>query len=171
LYSSTTLFLVDDLLAHKKTSVQTKTPSLFENSDNVTMSYISTASFNLWAIKLFTNQEISWALDPPSQLSLHRFRSLFLLTPKECEVLWTNVYNRERLNGGMPFNRPEHLLWTLYYLKVYPTWDQMATLTGASEKTLHKWITFVVEYLAGIKDWVREYIQYKSFVQRLCVTK
>jgi hypothetical protein len=55
----------------------------------------------------------------------------------------------------MPFNQPEQLLWTLYYLKVYPTWDQMAMTTGITEKTLRKWVGVVVDYLASIENWVR----------------
>jgi hypothetical protein len=65
------------------------------------MSFISSSSFNLWAIKLFTNQEISWALDPPSQLSLQRFRSLFLLTPREwCTIVsaWKVICHSTGLN-------------------------------------------------------------------------
>ena len=55
----------------------------------------------------------------------------------------------------LPFNRPEQLLWALYYLKVYPTWDQMAMTTGITEKTLRKWVGIVVNYLASIENWVR----------------
>jgi hypothetical protein len=58
-------------------------------------------------------------------------------------------------NGSMPFQRPEYLLWALYYMKVYPTWDQMAMTTGVSEKTLRKWVGIVVDYLSRIEDWVR----------------
>jgi hypothetical protein len=118
--------------------------------------YISKGCFNLFAVKYFTNMEICWESDRPSRLSVRKFKSLFLYTAKEVASLWENL---DRRHGILPFHRPEHLLWTLYYLKVYSTWDQMAMTTGVSEKTLRKWVEIVVEYLANIDNWVSERIQ------------
>jgi hypothetical protein len=114
--------------------------------------FVSAGTFNLYAVKYFTNQEISWAFDKPSQLSACKFKSLFLFSVDEVLSLWKNL---EGTPSTESFNRPEHLLWTLYYLKVYPTWDQMAMTTGVTEKTLRKWVGYVVDYLASIDDWVR----------------
>jgi hypothetical protein len=114
--------------------------------------FVSAACFNLYAVRYFTNKDISWAFDKPSRLSSRKFKSLFLYNVKEVVKLWDALCNRR---GTLPFNRPEQLLWTLYYLKVYPTWDQMAMTTGITEKTLRKWVAIVVEYLANIDDWVR----------------
>jgi hypothetical protein len=117
--------------------------------------YVSAACFNLYAVKYFTNKDISWAFDKPSRLSSRKFKSLFLYNVKEVVKLWDALCNRR--GATLPFNRPEQLLWALYYLKVSPTWDQMAmTITGITEKTLlRKWVGIVVDYLANIDDWVR----------------
>jgi hypothetical protein len=114
--------------------------------------FVSAACFNLYVVRYFTNKDISWAFDKPSRLSSRKFKSLFLYNVKEVVRLWDNLVQRR---GTLPFNRPEQLLWALYYLKVYPTWDQMAMTTGITEKTLRKWVTIVVDYLANIDDWVR----------------
>jgi hypothetical protein len=113
--------------------------------------FVSAGCFNLYAVKYFTNQDISWAFEKPSRLSSRKFKSLFLLNVKEVVKLWDTLVHRR---GTLPFNRPEQLLWALYYMKVYPTWDQMALTTGITEKTLRKWVGVVVEYLANIDDWV-----------------
>jgi hypothetical protein len=114
--------------------------------------FVSQACFDLWALKLFTNKDLSDILEKPSKLCTRHFKALFLYTSREVYELWTELNQRD---GHLPFHRPEHLLWTLYYLKVYPTWDQMAVTTGVTEKTLRKWVGIVVDYLSNIDDWVR----------------
>ena len=86
--------------------------------------------FNLFAVKYFTNREISFSFEKPSCLSNRKFKSLFLLSVHDVAALWRTLDEKK-----LPFNCPEHLLWALYYMKVYPTWDQMAMTTGVSEKT------------------------------------
>ena len=110
--------------------------------------------FDLYAVKFFTNQNISWALDKPSRLSDRKFKSLFLFSVEEVTTLW-EFFEETNKRGTLPFSKPEHLLWALYYLKVYPTWDQMAMTTGITEKTLRKWVSIVVKYLSEIENWVR----------------
>ena len=124
----------------------------FTRWSHKTKMFVSAGCFNLYAVKYFTNKDISWAMEKPSRLSARKFKSLFLLNVKEVAALWDNLDKRR---GTLPFNRPEQLLWALYYLKVYPTWDQMAMTTGITEKTLRKWVGVVVDYLANIDDWVR----------------
>jgi hypothetical protein len=110
--------------------------------------FVSPGCFNLYAVQYFTNKDIAWALQQPSQLSSRKFKSLFLYNVNEVVELWEFLQLRQGKN--IVFNRPEVLLWALYYLKVYPTWDQMAMTTGITEKTLRKWVGMVVEYLAEI---------------------
>ena len=121
--------------------------------------FVSAGCFNLYAVKYFTNQNISWAMEKPSQLSSRKFKSLLLYSVEEVTLLWDWLGRRR---GTLPFNRPEQLLWGLYYLKVYPTWDQMALTTGVTEKTLRKWVGVVVDYLAGIDNWVSTYYNYST---------
>lgn len=113
--------------------------------------FVSRACFDLWAVRCFTNQELRFCYENPSRLGARHFRSLFLYNNKEVTALWRSL----DIRPDFPFTRPEQLLWTLYYLKVYPTWDAMALVTGTTEKTLRKWVGIGVDYLAGIKDWVR----------------
>ena len=114
--------------------------------------YVSKGCFDLYAVKFFTNQNISWSFEKPSRLSDRHFKSLFLLSVDEVTILWE--FLDDNYKKTMPFTRPEHLLFALYYLKVYPTWDQMATTTGRTEKTLRKWVGIVVEFLLEIDNWV-----------------
>jgi hypothetical protein len=59
---------------------------------------------------------------------------------EEVTELWEYFEHlRSIKDSPPPFNRPEQLLFALYYLKVYPTWDQMTLTTGITEKTLRKW--------------------------------
>jgi hypothetical protein len=113
--------------------------------------FVSVACFNLWAIKCFTNAEIGEVMEAGSRLSNRHFKALFLYTDREVAALWATLDRRR----DFPIKRPDQLLWALYYLKVYPTWDQMAIITGTSEKTLRKWVGTCVDYLASIDDWVR----------------
>jgi DDE superfamily endonuclease len=113
--------------------------------------FVSKACFDLWAVRCFTNQELRFCYENPSKLSTRHFKSLFLYSSAEVTALWRSL----EMKPDFPLPRPEHLLWTLYYLKVYPTWDNFAMITGTTEKTLRKWVDIGVQYLAGIKDWVR----------------
>jgi hypothetical protein len=124
------------------------------------MGFVSQGCFNLYAVRFFTNQQISWAMDKPSQLSERKFKSLFLLSVEEVTELWEYYEHlRSIKENPPPFHRPEQLLFALYYLKVYPTWDQMCLTTGITEKTLRKWVGTVVEYLSNIETWVGRVLQ------------
>jgi hypothetical protein len=113
--------------------------------------FVAEGVFNILAVRYFTNCEISWAFEEPSQLSDRKFKSLFLFTVRDVKRLWDVLHRRDKTVSF----RPEQLLFGLYYLKVYPTWDQMALTTGITEKTLRKWVKVVVEHLSDIDDWVR----------------
>ena len=43
--------------------------------------------------------------------------------------------------------KPIHLLWALYFLKVYPTEDLAANLFGTSRETYRKWVWKVIGLL------------------------
>ena len=44
----------------------------------------------------------------------------------------------------------KHLLWTLVYLKRYPTFDQLQCDIGPDKKTLEKWIMYTIDLVAEI---------------------
>jgi hypothetical protein len=154
--------------AHKNCLRQLEKESNQPTVPSPTM-FISKADFDLWAVKCFTNQYLSFCFEKPSKLSERHFRSLFLYSSEEVAALWATLYKR----SDFPLTRPEELLWALYYLKVYPTWDQMAMTTGKSEKTLRKWVGIAVDYLAGIDDFVSIHTRVPrttvcTLVQSLC---
>jgi hypothetical protein len=131
--------------------------------------FVSKGCFNLYAVQYFTNKDIAWALEQPSQLDSRKFKSLFLYNVSEVVMLWDYLQRRQGKN--IVFNRPEVLLWALYYLKVYPTWDQMALTTGITEKTLRKWIALVVNYISEIDDLVHtRQLHFPLSVTKLTIT-
>jgi hypothetical protein len=128
--------------------------------------FVSQACFDLWAVKSFTSRELNF--EEPSRLSTRHFKAMFLYTSREVAALWATLDKRH----DFPLKRPDQLLWGLYYLKVYPTWDQMAVTTGISEKTLRKWVGIAVDYLAGIDQWVSgcgtvQFLAFVPLLQRL----
>ena len=44
----------------------------------------------------------------------------------------------------------KHLLWTLVYLKRYPTYDQLQCDIGPDKKTLKKWILYTIDLISEI---------------------
>ena len=44
----------------------------------------------------------------------------------------------------------EHLLWTLTYLKSYPTFDNLQCILGRDKKTINKWVLYTVDLIAEI---------------------
>jgi hypothetical protein len=125
--------------------------------------FVSQACFDLWAVKGFTNRELSFCFEKPSRLSKRHFKSLFLYSSREVAALWATLDKRHDFR----LKHPEQLLWGLYYLKVYSTWDQMAVTTGTSEKTLRKWVGDCIDYIASIDEWVRS-VQYNSSILCHC---
>jgi hypothetical protein len=97
-------------------------------------------------VKCFTNRDLSNCLEMPSLLFERHFKSLFLYMITEVTAHWASLDMRPGFPGAT--------LWTLYYMKVYPTWDQMAVITGTTEKTLCKWVIQGADYLDSIHDWV-----------------
>jgi hypothetical protein len=113
--------------------------------------FVSKGIFHIYSVKYFTKKHVSY--EKPLKLSPRKFKSLFLYNINEVVALWDYLQRRQGRN--LKFNRPEVLLWALYYLKVYPTWDQMALTTGITEKTLRKWVGIVVDYISEVDDLVR----------------
>ncbi len=72
------------------------------------------------------------------------------------EILWELVVpDKLRPKGG----RPEHLLWMLYLLKVYPKQGPGCSVVGASAgtvnpKTHRKWVWAFIEAIAKLVDCV-----------------
>jgi hypothetical protein len=78
------------------------------------------------------------------------FHACFGETFSICAALWSLC---------LPFlptgTLPIHLLWVLYFLKVYTTENHNASVAGVDEKTFRKWTWIVVYAIAAIPDLVR----------------
>jgi hypothetical protein len=85
-----------------------------------------------------------------------RFRKFFGTTLKVVETLWSLLLCEEiRSSGG----RPWHLLWALYFLKVYPKEGPgCAVVSGANggvdPKTHRKWVWAFIEAISDLIDLV-----------------
>ena len=85
-----------------------------------------------------------------------RFRGLFGARIKIVLKVWLMLGK-----GGLrPKKRkPKHLLWTLYFLKVYPREAPGCSAVGGSKgaidpKTLQKWVWLFIERIAELADEV-----------------
>ena len=96
---------------------------------------------------LYPNKDWSY---PGSHSRFDRiFNSCFNMTLDQITFLvmrirWTWEDDVDRLWNVV------HLLWTLVYLKRYPTYDQLECDMGHDKKTLKKWILYTVDVLAEI---------------------
>jgi hypothetical protein len=85
-----------------------------------------------------------------------RFRGLFgariEIVLKVWSMLWEDGLRPEK-------SKPKHLLWTLYFLKVYPREAPGCSAVGGSKgavdpKTLRKWVWLFIERIAELADEV-----------------
>ena len=92
-----------------------------------------------------------------------KFKSFFKLCPVGCEFLWDQLdwSCRDKsvaMINGLPFfwrdAKPAHLLWCLYYLKVYCSEDVSATLFNRSPKTYRKYVWIMIKFLCQLSESV-----------------
>jgi hypothetical protein len=85
-----------------------------------------------------------------------RFRGLFgariEIVLKVWSMLWEDGLRPEKI-------KPKHLLWTLYFLKVYSREAPGCSAVGGSKgaidpKTLRKWVWLFIERIAKLADEV-----------------
>ena len=75
-------------------------------------------------------------------------------------ILWEFfVCDRFRLRGG----RPWHLIWALYFMKVYPKQGPGCAVVGASHsavnpKTHRKWVWAFIEAISKLVDLVVSFL-------------
>jgi len=76
--------------------------------------------------------------------SLRRFISCFGCSPRIVAHLWKRIVSKDLAPKGM---RPQHLLWSLLFLKNYNTEDFLAPICGTNAKTYRKWIWSCIDVL------------------------
>jgi hypothetical protein len=65
--------------------------------------------------------------------------------------LWKRILQKNR--GSMPRGAsPKHLLWALHFLKDYGMEAVLTTFLMADEKTIRKWVWYMVEAIASMDD-------------------
>jgi hypothetical protein len=85
-----------------------------------------------------------------------RFRSLFRARTEIMLKVWSMLLE----DGLRPKkSKPKHLLWTLYFLKVYPREAPGCSAVGGSKgaidpKTLRKWVWLFIERITELADEV-----------------
>ncbi len=85
-----------------------------------------------------------------------RFRGLFGARIEIVLKVWSMLLE----DGLRPKkSKPKHLLWTLYFLKVYPREAPGCSAVGGSKgaidpKTLRKWVWLFIERIAELADEV-----------------
>ena len=92
-----------------------------------------------------------------------KFKSFFKVCPEGCEFLWDQLEwcCRDRSvqmtnGGGLKFFwkdvRPNHLLWCLYYMKVYCSEQVAASLFGVTPKTYRKYVWVMIKFLSWLSQ-------------------
>ena len=66
--------------------------------------------------------------------------------------------------------KPKHLLWKLYFLKVYPREGPGCAAVGGSRgavdpKTMHKWVWLFLERIAELADEVVRSLLYRCLAR------
>jgi hypothetical protein len=82
---------------------------------------------------------------------LRRFRSSFGCSPKVVAHIWNTIdpYEDKYFESYKGLS-PNHLLWSLLFLKVYSTEAQHAVMVAVDEKTFRKWSWLFVEEIASL---------------------
>ncbi len=76
--------------------------------------------------------------------NIRHARANFGVHPATFLHLWFNTLSRVKLDWTF---HPYHLLWTLYYLKNYPTLDTAAERWNVDRDTYGKWVWRVLSML------------------------
>ncbi len=82
------------------------------------------------------------------------FHNFFETSKRVVELAWELLIPNELQPRG---GSPEHLLWTLHFLKVYPKQGPGSVVIGTSNgvvnvKTYRKWVLAFIDALAELVD-------------------
>lgn len=93
------------------------------------------------------------------------FRALFGCSWVVAFKLWKLLLSHRLLPNGGSLT---HLLWTLMFLKVYPTEDVMKKLTGGTDqKTIRKWVFLFVENISMLEPFLVSRLFLPTFLSLL----
>jgi hypothetical protein len=87
------------------------------------------------------------------KIRLRRFVGAFGLEPIHCAIVWQKLVSIG-WTGRIGRANPTHLLWTLLFLRTYPTEETLASRVGADEKTVRKWVWFYIKGISSLSPVV-----------------
>lgn len=97
---------------------------------------------------------IGTAVVPTMLLS---FATFFGVDPFLCHSIWTMIFPTIVSLRMNDVYKKKHLLWGLYFLRVYGTEQLMAATCRTTPKTFRKWARFSVTQIAALKFRVVSY--------------
>jgi hypothetical protein len=99
------------------------------------------------------------------------FREFFEMSVRVVELLWKLIVQGNHLPDN---GRPEHLMWCLHFLKVYPKQGLGCAAVGGSKRgainprTHQKWVWKFIEAVAKLVDIVARIFVYFCIVCSHC---
>ena len=76
---------------------------------------------------------------------LSSFTGVFGVSPHVCSILW-GMLKKNKSNNV----KHKHLLWTLYFLRHYPTHHEMSSWCGFSRVTVDKYIWDIIDMISKL---------------------
>ena len=88
------------------------------------------------------------------EVEKRRFKEFFGASLEVVEIIWEMLYERDFLPDN---SQPKHLLWTCYFLKVYPKQETGCSAVGGisgaiSPKTMKHWVWDFIERIGELVD-------------------
>ena len=88
-----------------------------------------------------------------------QFRETFGVSASVCAILW-GLLTFHHLADLPPGSQPIHLLWTLLFLKQYPTGRIMEALTHATRPTIRRLVWGIISVMADMADDLVSFYQF-----------
>ena len=84
--------------------------------------------------------------EPTNQEIIILFKAFFGVTPHVCSIIWKMINRKAQF-----FLKKKHLLWALYFLRQYGTYNNMKVIFGASRVTISKYLWKTIDLLAEMQ--------------------
>ena len=83
---------------------------------------------------------------PNNQEIIILFKAFFGVTPHVCSIIWKMINRKAQF-----ILKKKHLLWALYFLRQYGTYNNMKVIFGASRVTISKYLWKTIDLLAEMQ--------------------
>lgn len=78
-----------------------------------------------------------------------KWKSLFGISFSTMQMIWyylSSFYN-QNISKMNCIIQPIHLVWTIYFSKVYPSWLVISVYFSVDPKTIRKWINIIIKMI------------------------